>query len=70
MSSLSLPSLVLFDDGVPQIYEGDLTDSLKVKQWVVDEVKSGDVETVNTEVLKRLAKRTEAMAVIFQVRER
>lgn len=52
VAKTSLPALVIFDDVVPDVFEGDLLNSLEVKQWMVQEVKSNDIEVIDEKVLR------------------
>lgn len=52
-----LPAVVVFEKGVPNLYEGDLGDEERVMEWIVDEVSGDDtVEVVTDQMVERLIK--------------
>jgi len=52
-----LPGVILFDDGVPEIFAGsDVNDALEVRQWVSREIRSEDVEVLKPHVLRRVVR--------------
>ncbi len=61
----SLPSVVLFDDGVPEVFSGDVLDPLQIKEWVVNEIRSDDVEVVDAAVLANIVRRTQSLLAVF-----
>jgi hypothetical protein len=60
-----LPSAVLFDDGVPEVFPGDVLDPLQLREWVAREVRREDVEVVDAAVLASVARRASALAAVF-----
>ena len=44
-----LPTVVVFERGVPNLYEGDLTEGDRVLDWIVDEVSGDDTVEVVTD---------------------
>ena len=44
---MTLPALVLFDNGVPERYPGfDLTKTAEIKQWIMDEILYDDIDVI------------------------
>jgi hypothetical protein len=60
-----LPALVLFDNGIPEQYSNDLTNSLDIKQWIMDEIFNDDIDILSTNVLKAVVRRIPAIVVVF-----
>ncbi len=62
----ALPSLVVFDNGVPNLYEGDLADEDHVLTWIIEEVSGDDtVEVVTDQMIERLIKNRNQVAVFL-----
>ena len=58
----SLPRLVFYCDGVPNLYEGDLTAEEEVLDWVIEMKVEHHVETVNRRMLEDLITDTQYLA--------
>ncbi len=65
-----LPTVALFDDGVPDVFDGDESvGELALRQWLVQEIRSDDVEVVDGKVLRNLARRTSSLLAVFTIEE-
>ena len=61
-----LPAVVVFERGVPNLYEGDLTEDDRVLEWIVDEVSGDDtVEVVTDQMVERLIRKRQRVAVFL-----
>eukprot|EP00092_Neocalanus_flemingeri_P058940 GFUD01070340.1.p1 GENE.GFUD01070340.1~~GFUD01070340.1.p1 ORF type:complete len:2430 (-),score=751.56 GFUD01070340.1:121-7410(-) len=60
-----LPALVYFENGVPEIFEGDLRNDNQVIKWMLDELKQEEIKHVTVPMLKRLIDRNHNLAVVF-----
>ncbi|XP_021959977.1 uncharacterized protein LOC110855885 isoform X3 [Folsomia candida] len=64
----SFPSLVLFRNGDPLLFKGDITDEDEVLTWITDEDNlelPDQIEEVNLKMLQRLLHTTEHVIVFF-----
>ncbi|OQV19358.1 hypothetical protein BV898_06593 [Hypsibius exemplaris] len=59
------PTLVYFEDGIPNIYEGDLMDEDTVFAWILDQQQQETIENVNAEILEKILEEEEYVAVFF-----
>ena len=59
------PALVYFEDGVPELYEGDLFNDNAVMKWMKAELKQEEIKEVTVPMLERLIERGKTMAVLF-----
>ena len=50
----AIPSLVLFEDGVPNLYKGDLRDSYEILDWIIFLSREANIEEVNTKMLEKM----------------
>merc|ERR550539_662657 len=68
----ALPAVVVFERGVPNLYEGDLTEVERVLEWIVDEVSGDDtVEVVTDQMVERLiAKRKQVAVFLYDKNDR
>ena len=65
LMSKELPALVMFDNGIPDVYTGDLNNVHDVRNWVNDEVRDNDIDIIGLKVLGKVVKKTEAVLVMF-----
>ena len=65
LMSKELPALVVFDNGIPDMYKGDLSNPSSITDWINDEVRDNDVDVIDLKVLAKVVKKTEAVLVIF-----
>lgn len=61
----SVPAIVYFEKGLPNIYDGDLDDESTVLEWLVQQLERDEIEDVTDEMLDKLIKQTKALAVLF-----
>ena len=60
-----LPRLVYFENGVPEIFEGDIRNDNQIIKWMLDELKQEEIKDVTVAMLNRLIDRNHNLAVIF-----
>ena len=60
-----LPSLVFLQEGIPEIFDGDLQVSSDIYEWIKNEVNSDEIEIVSREMLEKLIRTGNSIAVIF-----
>lgn len=60
----SIPALVLFEDGVPNLYQGDLRDSYEILDWITFLSREANIEEVNTKMLEKMISAGD-MVVVF-----
>ncbi|KAK3864392.1 hypothetical protein Pcinc_029924 [Petrolisthes cinctipes] len=60
-----LPTLVYFENRIPSIYEGDLSNEHEVLAWLLQQKTSDTIEEVNDEILDDLIANFEYVAVYF-----
>lgn len=61
----SVPAIVYFEKGMPNIYDGDIEDESSVLEWLVQQQERDEIEDVTDEMLDKLVKETKALAVLF-----
>jgi hypothetical protein len=59
------PALVYFENQIPSIYDGDLHEEEAVLSWLLSQLTSDEIEDVNDEMLDKLIKRKQHLAVLF-----
>ena len=64
-----LPSLVYFENGVPEIFEGDIRNDNQIIKWMLDELKQEEIKDVTVAMLNRLIDRNHNLAVVFMDEE-
>ena len=64
-----LPSLVYFENGVPEIFQGDIRNDNQIIKWMLDELKQQGIKDVSVGMLTRLIERNHNLAVIFMDEE-
>ncbi|XP_037080858.1 uncharacterized protein LOC119101604 isoform X11 [Pollicipes pollicipes] len=60
-----MPKLVYFENQIPSVYEGDLSDEEKVLEWLIHQKESSTIEEVTDEILDDLVKDHGYVAVYF-----
>ncbi|XP_034102790.1 uncharacterized protein LOC117567109 isoform X11 [Drosophila albomicans] len=60
-----IPSIVLFERGIPHIYEGDLMKEDELLGWLVHQKRYSEIPEVTDEMKDKLVENTEHLAVIF-----
>ena len=61
----NLPSLVYFEDGIPNIYTGDLRIERDVLDWLIEQLKSDEIEEVTDEILDNLIEKHKVLISVF-----
>lgn len=61
----SLPSLVYFEKGIPNIYDGDLEEEHDILDWLVEQLEKDEIEDVTDEMLDKLIAEGKTIAVLF-----
>ena len=62
---VDLPALVYFEDNIPNIYTGDLRVERDVLDWLVEQLKSDEIEEVTDEILDNLIERHPVLIAVF-----
>jgi len=62
---LTLPSLVYFENRIPHLFEGDLSDAPAVLKWLIRQLKSDEIEEVTMVMMQRLITEHPFVAVLF-----
>jgi hypothetical protein len=60
-----LPSLVYFENGVPELYTGDLLNDDAILKWMLSELKQEEIKELTVAMLAKLVERGKTMAVLF-----
>ena len=60
-----LPSLVYFENKIPSLYHGDLSNEEQVLAWLVEQLASDTIEDITDEMLDKLIKKSSHLAVLF-----
>ncbi|KAF5299208.1 hypothetical protein FQA39_LY02381 [Lamprigera yunnana] len=61
----SLPTIVYFEKGLPNVYDGDLQKEELLLEWLVHQLEKDEIEDVTDEMLDKLIKDSKALAVLF-----
>ncbi|KAF5307260.1 hypothetical protein FQR65_LT06976 [Abscondita terminalis] len=61
----SLPTIVYFEKGLPNVYDGDLQKEEVLLEWLVHQLEKDEIEDVTDEMLDKLIKDSKALAVLF-----
>lgn len=60
-----LPCLVYFENEIPSIYHGDLSNEEQVLDWLIEQINSDSIEEVTDKILESLVEKNQHVAVIF-----
>ena len=60
-----LPSLVYFENGVPELYPGDLLNDDAILKWMLSELKQEEIKELTVPMLDKLIEKGHTMAVLF-----
>ena len=60
-----IPSLVYFENGVPELYPGDLLNDDAILKWMLSELKQEEIKELTVPMLDKLIERGQTMAVVF-----
>ncbi|XP_019876377.1 uncharacterized protein LOC109604293 isoform X1 [Aethina tumida] len=61
----SLPAVVYFEKGIPNVYDGDLEEEEEVLEWLVQQLEKDEIEDVTDEMLDKLIAESKFLAVLF-----
>lgn len=61
----SFPSIVYFEKGIPNVYDGDMDNEDELLEWLVEQLEKDEIEDVTDEMLDRLIKDGKTIAVLF-----
>lgn len=61
----SLPAVVYFEKGIPNVYDGDLEDEDDILQWLIEQLEKDEIEDVTDEMLDKLISESKFLAVLF-----
>lgn len=59
------PSLVYFEKGIPNVFEGDLMEEEEVLQWLITQRTEDRIELVTRIMLESMVEETQYLAVYF-----
>ena len=54
-----------FENGVPELFEGDIRNDNQIIKWMLDELKQEEIKHVTVPMLNRLIARGHNLAVVF-----
>ena len=54
-----------FENGVPEVFEGDIRNDNQIIKWMLDELKQEEIKHVTVPMLNRLIERGHNLAVVF-----
>lgn len=60
-----LPTIVLFEKGVPHVYEGDLLKEEELLGWLIHQKKHTEIPDVTDEMKDKLIESAAHLAVVF-----
>ena len=60
-----VPALVYFENGVPELFSGDLRNDNQVIKWMLEELKQEEIKAVTVAMLDRLVDRNHNLAVLL-----
>ncbi|KAK8786612.1 hypothetical protein V5799_023615 [Amblyomma americanum] len=60
-----LPILIFFENEVPTVFKGDLTNEDKVLSWLVEQKMKDEIEDVSEDVFDELVEKADYLAVLF-----
>ncbi|XP_071051431.1 uncharacterized protein [Onthophagus taurus] len=61
----SIPAVVYFEKGIPNVYDGDLEEEAELLDWLVHQLEKDEIEDVTDEMLDKLVKDGKTVAVLF-----
>ncbi|XP_011311794.1 uncharacterized protein hlk isoform X3 [Fopius arisanus] len=65
----TFPALVLFERGIPHMYDGDLMNEDQLLGWLLHQKKHREIPEVTDEMMEKLIESTEYLAVLFYDKE-
>ncbi|XP_015589838.1 uncharacterized protein LOC107265186 isoform X3 [Cephus cinctus] len=61
----SVPAIVYFEKEIPNVYDGDVENEDEILEWLLAQLEKDEIEDVTDEMLDRLIKQGNTMAVLF-----
>ncbi|XP_055374125.1 uncharacterized protein LOC129607269 isoform X7 [Condylostylus longicornis] len=61
----AIPSIVYFENKLPNVYDGDLMDEDEILHWLLGQLEKDEIEDVTDEMLDKLVKEGKVLAVLF-----
>ncbi|XP_075553237.1 hulk isoform X4 [Dermacentor variabilis] len=61
----TLPVLIYFENEVPTVFKGDLSNEEKVLSWLVEQKMKDEIEDVSEDVFDELVEKADYLAVLF-----
>ncbi|KAJ3665010.1 hypothetical protein Zmor_000531 [Zophobas morio] len=61
----TLPAIVYFEKGIPNVYDGDLEQEEEFLEWLVQQLEKDEIEDVTDEMLDKLINEGKNLAVLF-----
>ncbi|KAL1464793.1 hypothetical protein WDU94_004408 [Cyamophila willieti] len=61
----TIPTLVLFEKGIPHIFEGDLMKEEELLSWLVHQKRHSEIPDISDEIMEKLIDKVEYLAVLF-----
>ncbi|XP_018568275.1 uncharacterized protein LOC108908653 isoform X1 [Anoplophora glabripennis] len=61
----TLPSVVYFEKGIPNVYDGDLEEEQEFLEWLIEQLEKDEIEDVTDEMLDKLIAEGKNLAVLF-----
>lgn len=59
------PKLLFYNKGIPQVYDGPLSNKEEILEWVQNESSSEEIEDVTDEMLDDIVETMKHVAVLF-----
>ena len=59
------PGLVVFNDGIPNVYEGELTAEEEVLDWLIEMKVESHIELITRPMLETMVEEIQYLAVFF-----
>jgi hypothetical protein len=60
-----LPTMVLFEHGIPHVYDGDLMKEEELLGWMIHQKRFSEIPDVTDEMKDKLIEQSEHLAIIF-----
>ena len=60
-----MPALIYFNDGIPNLYEGDIAAEEEVLDWLIEMKVENHIETVTKPMLESMVEEIQYLAVYF-----
>lgn len=61
----SLPAVVYFEKGIPNVYDGNVEEENDILEWLVEQLEKDEIEDVTDEMLDKLISESKFLAVLF-----